>query len=104
MGRMLNMLGLCARAGKLITGEKACVQAIRAGSVYAALLDGAASDNAVKAVGQACESHGVPLLRTEALALGDAIGKPGRMAAGITDAGMAQRVLELSRVEASATK
>ena len=54
MDRMLSLLGLCARAGKLITGEKACVQAIRSESVFAALLDGAASDNAVKAVGQAC--------------------------------------------------
>ena len=49
MKAMLNMLGLCARAGKLVTGEKACVQAIRAGSAFVALLDGAASANAVKA-------------------------------------------------------
>ena len=61
---MLSMLGLCARAGKLITGEKACVQAIRSGAACAAVLDGAASGNAVKALSRACESHGVPLLRT----------------------------------------
>ena len=99
MSRMLNMLGLCARAGKLITGEKACVQAARAGGVHAMLLDGAASENAVKAVAQACESHGVPLVRTGAYALGDAIGKPGRMAAGVTDAGMAAQIIRLSEVE-----
>ena len=97
MDRMLNMLGLCARAGKLITGEKACVQAIRSGAAKVALLDGAASQNAVKAVSQACESHGVPLLRTGDFALGAAIGKPSRMAAAITDAGMAARMLELCR-------
>ena len=61
MDRVLNMLGLCARAGKLITGEKACVQAIRTGGAFAAVLDGAAAQNAVKAVTQACESHGVSL-------------------------------------------
>lgn len=92
----LRMLGLCARAGRLITGEKAVVQAIRAGGCQLALLDGAASDNAVKAVAQACKTHGAPLMRTEPLTLGDAIGKPGRMAAAITDAGMARRVMELS--------
>ena len=92
----MNMLGLCARAGRLITGEKACVQAIRAGGAYAAVLDGAASDNAVKAVSNACTSHGVPLVRAGANALGHAIGKPGRMAAAITDAGMAERFLALS--------
>ena len=101
MNRMLNMLGLCARAGKLITGEKACVQAVRSGAAQVALLDGAASDNAVKALTQACESHGVALLRTEPNALGDAIGKPGRMAAVITDPRMAARVTELSGVGSS---
>ncbi len=85
MDRMLNMLGLCARAGKLITGEKACVQAIRAGGAWVALLDGAASANAVKALTDACTSHGVPLVRTGNCSLGDAIGKPGRMAARIIE-------------------
>jgi len=97
--RMLNMLGLCARAGKLITGEKACVQAIRAGSAHVALLDGAASANAVKALTDACTSHGVALVRTWDSALGDAIGKPGRMAAVVTDAGMAARIIELSHAD-----
>lgn len=96
MDKLLSMLGLCARAGKLITGEKAVVQAVRTGSACAAVLDGAASENAVKAVGQACQTHGVPLVRTGAFALGDAIGKPSRMAAAITDAGFAGRILQLS--------
>ena len=99
MDRMLNMLGLCARAGRLVTGEKACVQAIRAGGAHAALLDSAASLNAVKALTDACNSHGVPLVRTREYALGDAIGKPGRMAAVITDARMAARIIELSDAE-----
>ena len=96
MDRMLNMLGLCARAGKLITGEKACVQAVRSGAAFAAVLDGAASANAVKALGDACRSHGVELIRTGEYALGEAIGKPARMAAAITDPGMARRIIELS--------
>ena len=95
MDRMLNMLGLCARAGRLITGEKACVQAIRAGGAFVALLDGAASANAVKALSDACISHGVPLVRTDKYQLGDAIGKPGRMVVAVTDAGFAKRIIEL---------
>ena len=35
------MLGLCARAGRLITGEKACIQAVRSGAARVVLLDGA---------------------------------------------------------------
>lgn len=99
MKQMLNMLGLCARAGKLITGEKACVQAIRAGSAHAAALDRAAAQNAVKAVSNACEYHGVPLVWTPEFALGDAIGKPGRMAAVITDEAMAARVVQLNHMD-----
>ena len=95
MKGMLGMLGLCARAGRLVTGEKACIQAVRSGAVYAVVLDGAASDNAVKAVSQACATHGVPLIRTEPFALGAAIGRPSRMAAAIMDAGMAAKVMAL---------
>jgi len=96
----LNMLGLCARAGRLITGEKAVVQAVRAGGCHAVVLDGAAAGNAEKAVSQACRTHGVPLVRTGPMRLGDAIGRPGRMAAAITDGRMAERVIELSQQDA----
>ena len=97
MSPELMMLGLCARARKLVTGEKAVVQAIRAGGCFAAVLDGAAAKNAEKAVSQACKTHGVPLVRTGPMALGDAIGRPGRMAAAITDEKMAARVIELAK-------
>lgn len=97
MNPLLGMLGLCARAGALVTGEKACIQQIRSGKARAAVLDGAASDNAVKAVTQACQSHGVPLVRTGPLELGDAIGKPSRMAAVVTEPGLAARVTEIAR-------
>ena len=97
MNPLLGMLGLCARAGALVTGEKACIQQIRSGKALAAVLDGAASDNAVKAVTQACQTHGVPLERTAPGQLGRAIGKPGRMAVAVTDPGMAKRIIELSQ-------
>ena len=90
------MLGLCARAGKLVTGEKACLQSIRAGGVYAVILDAAAAKNAVKSISDACAYHQVPLLSAPEMQLGDAIGKPGRMAVGITDPKLAERVIELS--------
>ena len=93
--RALSMLGLCARAGKLITGEKAVVQAVRSGSCFVVLLDGGVAQNGEKAVSQACASHGVPLLRAEPGRLGEAIGRPGRMAAGVTDPRMAARIVEL---------
>ena len=95
MNRMLNMLGLCMRAGKLLSGEKACVQAIRAGSACAVVLDRAAAKNATKAVTDACDWHEVPLVFAPENELGYAIGKPGRMVAAITDPSFADRILQL---------
>ena len=95
MNRAMNMLGLCARAGRLVTGEKAVVQLVRGKGAYLVLLDGAASNNAVKAVSQACDTYSTPLVRTSPDELGDAVGKPGRMAVAITDERMAARVREL---------
>ena len=95
--RSIGMLGLCARARKLITGEKAVVQAIRAGSCHLAILDGATAPNGVEAVEWACQTHGVPLMHTAPGQLGRAIGRSGRMAAAVTDAGMAGRIIEFDR-------
>ena len=94
MKRMLNMLGLCTRAGKIISGEKACVQAIRTGAACAVVLDQGAAKNATKAVTDACSYHEVPLIFAPEDELGFAIGKPGRMVAAITDPSMAGRILE----------
>ena len=96
MKRMLNMLGLCMRAGRIISGEKACVQAVRAGGACAVVLDRAAAKNAVKAVSDACAFYQVPLVYAPENELGDAIGKPGRMVAAITDPSMADRILMLA--------
>jgi len=93
--RAMSMLGLCARAGKLISGEKAVVQAIRSGACALAILDGGVAVNGEKAVSQACQTHETPLLRTAPGELGRAIGRPGRMAVAVTDAGMARRVIQL---------
>ena len=99
MNRMLNMLGLCMRAGKIISGEKACVQAVRMGSACVVIMDKAAAKNAVKAVTDACTFYEVPLIYAPEDELGYAIGKPGRMVAAITDPSMADRILQLSNQE-----
>ena len=99
MNRMLNMLGLCMRAGKIISGEKACVQAIRMGAACAVVLDKAAAKNATKAVTDACNYHEVPLIFAPEDELGFAIGKPGRMVVAITDPSMAERIIQLGKAE-----
>ena len=96
MNRALNMLGLCMRAGKLLSGEKACIQAVRSGGACAVVLDRAAAKNAEKAVKDACSWHEVPLVLAPENELGYAIGKPGRMVAAITDPSFADRILQLA--------
>ena len=90
----MGMLGLCARAGKLVSGEEMCVKAIRKGTVQLAIIDKGASANAKKAMGDACRSADVKLLTMPEGQLGQAIGKPGRMAAAIRDAGFAERLIQ----------
>lgn len=87
----LNMLGLCMRAGKLVRGEDACKQAIRAGKAHLAVIDADASVNAKKSLGDSCETYHVPLL--EAAGLGGAIGRGSHKAAVVTDQGFAKALM-----------
>jgi ribosomal protein L7Ae-like RNA K-turn-binding protein len=95
MNRALGLLGLCARAGKVQSGEQACELAIRRRQAYLIVLDGAASQGTRKAFSDACAYHAIPICLTDAHALGTAIGKPGRRAAVITDEKLAQKVAAL---------
>ena len=97
--RVFGMLGLAARAGKLISGEKACLQTIRRGGAYAALIDAGASDNAFKALRNACGTHVCPLITLPQGRLGDAIGKPGRITVTVTDPGFAKEIARLAQEE-----
>ena len=93
MRKALSMLGICARAGKLAYGEPATVAAVRSRKAYAVVLDATVGPNTRKSVTNACNTHSVQLFNVEGL--GEAIGKPGRMAIAILDRGLARRVVEL---------
>ena len=90
----MGMLGLCARAGKLVSGEEMSVKAIRKGTALLAIIDEGASANAKKAMTDACRSADVKLVTMPEGQLGQAIGKPGRMAAAVRDAGFAERLIQ----------
>ena len=90
--KALGLLGLCARAGKVLSGEPAAEQAVRRGNARLVLLDQEAAPNAKKSLTDACAYYGVPLRLLPGGTLGQAIGKPGRMAAAITDPALAQRL------------
>lgn len=87
-----GIIGLCARAGRLVSGESAVVDAIRRGAARVVIVDGGASGNAIKMIGNACENKGIDMVFMPEDELGDAIGKPGRMAAAVTDSGFADKI------------
>ncbi|MEF9878089.1 MAG: ribosomal L7Ae/L30e/S12e/Gadd45 family protein [Clostridia bacterium] len=90
--QMTGFLGLCMRAGQPVSGQEACVDAIRRGTAVLALLDAGASENTRKRVQDACKAHDVPLYELSAGALGNCIGKHGRMVITLPAGGMANKL------------
>lgn len=59
--KLINMLGLAKRAGKLSGGETAVLEAIRSGKAELVLIATDASDNTKKMFNDKCTYYGVPV-------------------------------------------
>ena len=88
-------LGLCMRAGKVISGQDACVSLIRKGDAAIVLVDEEASENTKKRLNDACQHHDVILLQLEKDNLGYAIGKPDRKVVALAKDNMANKLIQL---------
>lgn len=95
MNKALNMLGLCARAGKLVSGSQSVESALKSGKAKLVLVDEDASALSKKELSDACAYRGVPKAEIQKQALGASIGKPGRMMAAVTDESFAERICQL---------
>lgn len=93
--QVIQFLGLCMRAGRIISGQEACVELARQEEAALVLMDAGVSDNTRKRITDACHSHNVPLYEISEGELGRAIGKKGRMMAALKMDGMAQKLLNL---------
>ena len=93
--RVTGFLGLCYKAGRVISGQEACVDLIRSDAAALVLMDVSASENTQKRLTDAAHSHNTPLYALSAGTLGHAIGKKGRMAVAFRADGMAQKLLSL---------
>lgn len=91
--KALNFLGLCQRAGKLVSGDEQVEQATKFGQVYVLLCASDASESAKKRYQNLSENYDIPLYtqftREE---LSNAIGK-ARTMLGIQDRGMAKNFM-----------
>ena len=97
--QVISFLGLCMRAGRIISGQEACVDLARQEEAALVLMDASVSENTRKRITDACHSHGVPLYELSEGALGHAIGKKGSMMAALKADGMAQKLLTLLQNE-----
>ena len=95
MNKCLNMLGLCARARRLESGTQAVEISIKKGSARLVVIDEEASQETKKMFSEVCGAKKIPVIQVEGSMLGDAIGKPGRRVAAVTDDSFADRIRQL---------
>lgn len=82
----LSLLGLAAKAGKVVSGEFATEKAVKSGKARLVFIAGDASDNTKKNFTDMCTHYEVPLYVVSSKEeLGNAIGKDYRASVGVTD-------------------
>lgn len=98
MDKLLGMLGLSLRAGKLAVGTQAATDCIRSKKAKLALLAADAASNADKRISDACATHQVRLYKLTIYSkeeLGKALGKSEAVAVAVTDANFAKAITKL---------
>ncbi len=88
--KLRGALGFSMRSGNLVAGDFACESAVKKGKAKLVALDDSASSNTKERYQGFCERAGIPCILMEGM--GEAIGKPGRMVAAVTDASFARMV------------
>ena len=98
MDRFLQLLGIAARAGALVSGEFAVEQAIRNKEADLVIVAGDASDNTKKHFRDMCAYRDIPFLITaDRSQLGRHTGKTERVSVGILDQGFARALISITR-------
>lgn len=89
--RILSMLGLAAKAGKVTSGEFSTERAVKSGTAFLVLISEEASDNTRKMFSNMCSFYQVPMyVYAPKEALGHAIGKQFRASVAVLDEGFAK--------------
>ena len=98
--KIYSLLGLCQKAGKLVSGEFAVENAIKSGKACLVIVSGDASDNTAGKFRNKCDYYGVPFFMFgDKEMLGHAIGKEVRTSIAITDDGFAKSFQKNLRVD-----
>lgn len=91
-----KLLGLAAKAGKILSGNFACEKALKEGKTQLIIVAEDALPNTKKKFSNACKYREVDIrFFGEKEVIGNCIGKQSRAVVGITDAGFAKALIEM---------
>lgn len=91
--RVLSMLGLAAKAGKIASGEFSVEKMVKSKSAYLVIVAQDASDNTKKKFTNMCTYYNVPIyFYADKERLGNAIGKMTRASVAVVDEGFAKAI------------
>lgn len=93
--KILSMLGIAKKAGKVASGEFLCEESIRNGKAKVVIVSEEASDNTKKRFRDKTTYYQVPLYERFSMeALGKAIGSETRAVISVNDAGIARTIIK----------
>ncbi len=94
--KILNLIGLATKAGKIASGEFMTEQSVKSGKASLVIVSEQSSDNTKKMFTNMCTYYKVPIyFFGEKGELGHAMGKEMRASLALTDDGFAKAVVKL---------
>ena len=91
--KLLSLLGLARRAGKVITGDESCMKALRGGKARLIIVAADASDNTRKKYADKCAHYNTKLIIvSDRASIGGAIGRAEQVVIAIEDEGFASGI------------
>lgn len=94
--RIYQLIGICQKARKLISGEFAVKQAVLSEAVKLVIVTEDASDNTTKLFSDKCKYRNIPYLQWgNRIDLGKILGKEARVVIGIVDDKLAEKIAEM---------
>lgn len=94
--KILSLLGLACRAGKISSGEFSVEKDVKSGKAFLVVVAGDASAATRKTYGDMCSFYHVPIMYYgDKDCLGHCIGKEFRAAVAVKDEGFANSILKL---------
>lgn len=98
--KVLSMLGIAAKSGKIVSGEFSTESAVKSGHAYLVIVSEEASDNTTKHFRDMTDYYRVPMYRySDKVSLGRCIGKEFRASLAVTDENLARAVEKYLKTE-----